>query len=79
MRIGRAPDCHASHADVPGSNPADPTCTWVFQRNIASPSQCDVSGGLAELRAMSCALLHAIPGTCLLVTKGVRFGDIIPI
>ena len=31
-RIGRAPDCLASHACIPGSSPADPA--WVFQRNI---------------------------------------------
>ena len=28
----RAPDCLASHAYVPGSNPTDPV--WVFQSNI---------------------------------------------
>ena len=31
-RIGRTPDCLASQACIPGSNPADPV--WGFQRNI---------------------------------------------
>ena len=51
--MARAPDCLASHAYDPGSNPADPV--WGFQRNILiSPFSMwlsdHVNGGLVELR-----------------------------
>ena len=51
--MARAPDCLASHACVPGSNPAVPVCG--FQRNnIVSPFLMwlggHVNGGLVELR-----------------------------
>ena len=43
-RICRAPGCHA---DVPGSIHAD--LTWVLQRNMFIPSQCDY--GLRQFRS----------------------------
>ena len=50
--MARAPDCLASHACVPGSNPA--VLTWGFQLNIiVSPFSISlgdhVNGGLVEL------------------------------
>ena len=52
--VHSAPDCHCSHACVPGSSPADPT--WVFQKKIlVSPPPPSmwlgdhVNGGLVEL------------------------------
>ena len=52
-RIGRAPDCHAIHACILGSNPAHPA--WVIQRNILiSPLSMwpgdHVNGGQVELK-----------------------------
>ena len=35
-RIGRAPDCHASHAGVPGSSPADHTGVFLYPLDLIS-------------------------------------------